>query len=308
VQNFTKKQFEIIIVNDHSTDSTTEIVREYFGQFENLKIFELPEHEKGKKAALYKGIKEASHPLVVTTDADCIVGAEWLSTIADYYCQNNKKLCIGPVFITSNTYWEQLQALELSSLIASSAGAAGIHHPIMCNGANLAFSKDVWLEVIDTIPENNASGDDMFLMEAILQKYPGSIGFVKSKKAVVQTFACPNIKTFAQQRARWASKYKFYRNPFIVITALITFFFSFTITLCILLSFFRPHFILLFIFLYALKTLIDWPILRSFNSFFNSTNNLKWYLPLQLVYPLYVTFTALIGILVNFRWKGRSYQ
>ena len=77
----------------------------------------------------------------------------------------------------------------------------------MCNGANLAYQKDVFFEVggfegIDQV----ASGDDMLLMHKIQTRYPNEIMFLKSKDVIVTTRAAESLKEFINQRIRWASK------------------------------------------------------------------------------------------------------
>ncbi|MCH5689775.1 hypothetical protein LWM68_39450 [Niabella sp. W65] len=76
------------------------------------------------------------------------------------------------------------------------ASVAGKKHN-MCNGANLAYKREVFYEVdgfkgIDNI----ASGDDMLLMHKIWKRYPNQIGYLKAKEAIVETEAAPTWKAF----------------------------------------------------------------------------------------------------------------
>jgi glycosyltransferase involved in cell wall biosynthesis len=86
-QTLPKTQVEIIVVDDGSSDKTASIVRTYFEK--NVRLLQLSDEAGGKKAALTKGIETASHPLIVTTDADCIYPNNWLNTLLSYRAEQD---------------------------------------------------------------------------------------------------------------------------------------------------------------------------------------------------------------------------
>src|SRR6202012_3482401 len=95
----------------------------------------------------------------------------------------------------------------------SGAALIGNGQASTCNGANLAYRKDVFYAVggfkgIDDL----ASGDDELLLQKVAEKYPGKIGFLKSYDAIVYTHAKHTLKEFLQQRRRWASKSVKYKD------------------------------------------------------------------------------------------------
>ena len=138
-QNYPNELYEVILVNDHSEDSTTRIIEPFCSNHSNFRVIQLQENFYGKKEAIEAGIRNARGELIVTTDADCRAGNKWISAIASYYFQSDKpKMIIGLVdIISENTVYNKFQQLEFLSLVGSGAGAAGISHPIFCNGANL---------------------------------------------------------------------------------------------------------------------------------------------------------------------------
>src|SRR5689334_6235569 len=82
-QTYPKELTEIIVVDDNSSDQTVIVIHQYPG----IKLLQLKEDaiNSYKKKAIETGIAASSGELVVTTDADCIVGPEWLRTIVDRY-------------------------------------------------------------------------------------------------------------------------------------------------------------------------------------------------------------------------------
>src|SRR5882762_1114919 len=77
-QDYLKPNFEVIIVDDHSADGSFEKSKE---RLQNQTTLSLGKAEKGKKAALTHGINQAKGRIIATTDADCLLPSDWLSTI-----------------------------------------------------------------------------------------------------------------------------------------------------------------------------------------------------------------------------------
>jgi cellulose synthase/poly-beta-1,6-N-acetylglucosamine synthase-like glycosyltransferase len=103
--NYTAHLFEIIVVDDHSEDNTANIVKEYEQQ--NVKLILLKDFvtdkiNSYKKKAIEVAIAQASGALIITTDADCIVPATWLQTIATFYEEKKPAFIAAPVLIDTS--------------------------------------------------------------------------------------------------------------------------------------------------------------------------------------------------------------
>jgi hypothetical protein len=163
------------------------------------------------------------------------------------------------------------------------------------------------LEVLTNLKYEAASGDDLFLLLTIKKKWPKEIRFLKSKKAVVLTNPVPDLKHFIQQRKRWTSKARFYRDSDILLTAILVFVVNFSIVTVLLSALFLPQLFFLFFILLIIKSLPDLLLLNSFASFFEKKIILKYFWMTQLIYPFYIVFMAVYGNIGKFKWKNRTY-
>ena len=310
-QDYPAEKMEIIVVDDFSQDRTPDIVKEFINRVHGCRVCYMSNtsiKDKGKKGALQNGIEKAKGEVIITIDADCNAGPRWVSSMVDAFVKHNARMIIGPVRIMAkNTMFSQLQALEFSSLTASSAGALGLGYPIMCNGANLAFCRKTYYELKEKLQgKKYLSGDDVFLMLAIHKKYPGSIGFAKDHHAIVDTHAADSLKSFLNQRMRWASKSRGYRDAApLVVGGIVA---SINLLLILLLVFALSGNMLIgkiLLFMWAFKFIVDLPLLYLESRFMNNSHLLRFYPLLQIIYPFYVFIILLLSFLVPFTWKDR---
>lgn len=297
-QSFPKELFEVIIVNDHSTDNTDEIINDFINKNKELDVKLLKAEKTGKKHAISQALHFAINELVIVTDADCVLNDLWIESIVGFYQEEKCKMILAPVLLSpAENLFEKMQVLEHLSLIGSTAGSASIGFPVMCNGANMAYERKAALEVEKFRKDFEIpSGDDMFLLEQFVKCYGhNNVKFLLSKSAVVKTKTCKTIKDFIRQRRRWVSKTKSYTSWKVIVTALIVLFFNLSIISLLVSAFFVPALWSIYILLTLLKFFIDFPLLKNITNFMNQGSLLKWVLPLEIIYPFYVVFTALSG-------------
>jgi len=308
-QDFPKHLMEVIIVDDHSTDRTAEIIRSYAPQ--GIKLLQLNEDKplnSYKKKAIAEAINQSTGELMVATDADCRMGPQWLSSIVNYYETRNPVMISSPVtYFEEKSLFENLQTLEFGYLVAMGASFIGNNKASTCNGANFAYRKDVFYEVggfkgIDEL----ASGDDELLLQKVAEKYADRIAFLKLPEAIVYTHAKANLKEFLNQRRRWASKSTKYKDKKIVALAVGIWLFNVLILVNAILSFFDVRFFYLFLLQYGLKFIFEAIFLLPVTAFFKR-RGLIWLLfllsPIHIVYFVYV---GLIGNTKKYVWKGRT--
>ena len=112
--------FELIVVNDHSTDATQSIAMKFISSLPMAKLINATGY--GKKNAIKEGIQASKADLIIMLDADTVPTNRWLETIVKFQIKFPFDLLIGPVNMRkTHNLWLRLQALEFMSLIASGA-------------------------------------------------------------------------------------------------------------------------------------------------------------------------------------------
>jgi cellulose synthase/poly-beta-1,6-N-acetylglucosamine synthase-like glycosyltransferase len=308
-QNYPRNLIEIIIVDDHSTDRTSEIITSYSAQ--GVKLIQLKEDKplnSYKKKAIAEAIHTSTGELIITTDADCRMGNEWLKTIVNFYEEYNFKLISSPVvFYKEKSLFEELQTLEFLYLIGLGASTIGNKRASTCNGANLAYTKDVFLELkgfqgIDDL----ASGDDELFLHKVAARYADKIGFCKSEAAIVYTYAKHNLKEFIQQRKRWASKSTRYKNKAIVVLGVTVWLFNLSIIVNFIAGLYNPEFFHIALISLACKFLCELFFLLPLTKFIKR-RRLVFYLPLvTFIHIFYIVYIGIAGNSGKYNWKGRS--
>jgi glycosyltransferase involved in cell wall biosynthesis len=304
-QSLLKNTYEVIIVDDFSTDKTSLIISGFCKTHNNFKHIAFRKH-KGKKFALNFAIQQAKGDLIVTTDADCLHHTQWLEIITEYYINSRAKMIIAPVLIKAENWFGQMQALDFLSLMASGAAATGINKPIMNNGANLAFSKAAYLSINDPTNKKISSGDDVFLLLKFKKLFPDSIHFLKSTKATVYTNAKKTFTNYISQRKRWASKSKHYRDFDIIYTAVNVLLINFLLFTCLFATFFSTKLLILFFSILITKSIFDYIFLYKTSVFFEQKSLLKYFLPVQFANIILIPFLAFSGLFSKTKWKGET--
>jgi cellulose synthase/poly-beta-1,6-N-acetylglucosamine synthase-like glycosyltransferase len=308
-QSYPDDQYEIIIVNDHSSDHTAEIVKSHAARSASIRMVELEAGEGGKKSAIQKGVSEARSSVIISTDGDCRAPSEWLDHIMAPFAEPGIRMVAGPVMLDPCSGWFQtMQTIEFLSLIGVSAGAAGLGSPIMCNGANLAYLKEDYTRYLESGEPGTASGDDMFLMLWLKKMHPGCLRYLTSPGALIRTPPGKNLYAFMMQRFRWVSKSRFYRDFHLMSTALLVFLTNACILLLAVLCFVSATWIPLFVMLLVVKTTIDGWFMNEVLKYYGKRKLLFLVLPLELIYFMYVSISGIAGQLIPYTWKGRNIQ
>ena len=310
--NYPHDLIEIIMVDDFSKDQSERVYIQWRMKnntfdttlLENLRLSNSP-----KKDAIARAIPIVKNEWIITTDADCIVNKNWLLTIDNYIQENNVKMIASSViYKTKNNWFHHFQQMDLLSLQGTTIGSFGLGKPFMCNGANFAYKKQLFID-LDGFNGNNkiASGDDVFLLQKAIQKSPEKVHFLKSKDTIVVTKPENDLFKLFMQRVRWASKTSSYSSlyaKFLAVTVLLMNL-SLILSLWFVLIQKMDWKILLGTFL--IKYCIDYILLFKTNKFLL---NGRFILPLasSLIYPFFASTVAIYSLFGNYSWKGRRFK
>ena len=303
-QDYPSDQISVIFIDDHSEDKTLqEILSGKGGQ--DVRIIELPGSDQGKKSAIRKGLVECETDIVLLLDADSVLYDKWITDMTDQLIHSSSRLVFGPVRYLAQNPWERIQQLELFSLVGTGAAACGLNNPILCNGTNMICFRKDYLDFFNAEKQKAVSGDDIFFLLWIKKHYPGQISFLKSPDSIIETAPSPGLGSFIRQRLRWTSKSRFYKDPHIIFSAVAVFLVNFLLLFLLFGIIFMEQLWKPFIILYSIKMVIDFIFLFFITGYYRARSVLIYFIPLQLVYFIYVNFIAIAGNLLPVHWKGR---
>jgi cellulose synthase/poly-beta-1,6-N-acetylglucosamine synthase-like glycosyltransferase len=309
-QNYPTNLLEVILIDDHSTDGTADLINNQIQDLTNFKLLSVRDAQLyGKKAAITQGIGASAGELILITDADCVADISWVSTMVSFYEIYSPHLILGPVcMINDGSFFGKFQSLEFSSLISSAAGSCNAGFPLMANGANMAFTREAFDTCKGFIGNlKYPSGDDMFLLMNIKQQFGArSIRFLRSQAAIVNTPATLGFKEFIQQRLRWVSKSSGYTDPLLIASSLIVFLANVLIVVLAFLAFLLPGYILPFVIVYSFKFIFDFPLMFSFNRFQKSGKLMLLFPFSEFLNAVYTLFIGIAGNVWKYEWKGRK--
>ncbi len=329
-QNYPAAMFEVIVVDDDSSDDTSELVNEFIEvntdkSFRLIQLKEIKHARTYKKMAISRGIEEARGQLIVTTDADCSFSPMWISSIAQQYEITKAAMIAGPVcFSKEQTLFEKMQSLEFLGLIGIGAGSIRNGLYMICNGANLAYNKNAFHDVngFEAHPPTPspregeysplgrrgafASGDDIQLMLKIASKNTEKISFLKSKDAIVYTSAKNSLVELIQQRKRWASKIPQHTSAFTLFIASSAYSLHVGIIGAALWMIVNMRFSWLLFLPFAGKCFIELIFLFDVSRFFTRQKLLSLFLPAQIIYPFYIVIIGAIAPFGTYLWKERK--
>lgn len=310
--DYPRDLFELILVDDYSKDDAQRIYISWRIQnddidttlLENLRLSNSP-----KKDAISRAMPIVKHHWVITTDADCTVDNNWLSTLDSFIQQNKNAAMIAGavVYKTKNNWFHHFQQFELLALQGTTIGSFGLGKAFMCNGANFAYTKNFFNELGGFGGIGQPSGDDVLLLQKAVQHDSSKVAYLKNEAAIVKTKPENGLFKLFMQRVRWAGKSTGYRSGYAKMLAVVVLLMNLSLVVgCGLWVVGRLDWkILLSAFL--IKYIVDYALLWKTNSYLRKG---KFLLPLasSFVYPVFSSLVGLYALFFGFRWKGRKFR
>ncbi len=308
-QTYPTDRFEILIVDDDSTDKTSQIVAST--PLDNLHLLSVdnsfPEMT-AKKRPMSVGIHRARGEWILTTDADCTVPPTWIASMASYMAADIG-IVIGFSQLTSRSFFDQLQAYDFLTLMAAAAGAVGMGMPLATSGQNFAYRKCLF-EKVGGFRDiaHRPSGDDVLLLQLLRRAWDGRIAFAADPGAYATTHRPETPSSLWQQRKRWASNaaYQLRLNPVFFSYIAVVFLINALIPAAFLISITDGTYTLPLI-CWGAKILVDLLVAGKGVHIFKRADLLIMFPFWEIVQIPYTILIGLAGTLRGFTWKDRDH-
>lgn len=299
---------EVIFVNDHSDDKWEEH-RAVSEDIPWIRFIDQKPGTAGKKKAIEYGIEHATGEIILVTDADCRLPKDWATSLISRFDSETGFVAGGVKYPVDGTFFKKFQAYEFGGLLLAGAGLAGAGKPVICSAASMAFRKELFEKVNGyEASKHLASGDDEFLMRAI-HRLGYKVRFVLDTNSTVTTNPSRDIKSFAAQRSRWASKGLHYEHPALIVMLVLIFLFYLSLFVSPFLSLFLgPGYIAYFVSAMIVKLFAEYLVLLEGGGILFPKPGILMVALFELVQIPYIVFASIRGTLGGFSWKGREYS
>lgn len=227
-QSVPSSSYEIIVVNDGSTDNLEEKVSVFLQKYKNIKFISYKPN-KGLSYARNIGWKNASGEFIFYTDDDAVPDADWIERLSAYYTDPNIAGVGGypRAYFTNNIYTDY----ELAKCyLEYGKNAENLNKNYLgAGGLNMSFRKKVLEEVGGFDPIFKAVGDDADINFRIRQK---GYKLITVASVTVKHRTPTNFKSFKQKKIsrgkgeylfayKYGQKHIFFRSLIALFLALI---------------------------------------------------------------------------------------
>lgn len=297
--NYPVNQFEIVFVDDNSSDNTLTVALEKLNELPNLRV--IPAKDKiypGKKGALALGIKESQYDFLLITDADCIVGKNWLIGYEKKFNEGYDFLFGNAPFIKKPGLVNTISSFENLRTFFLYKTALKLNLPYSAAARNFGFRKSAFNKIkgYENTTETLSGDDDLLIREAVKNKM--KIGFVEDNGSEVYSYAPDKFRDYLVQKTRHTKTSLYYLPVHKIMIAV-----WHLINLACLFSF-PLGFINNWLFLpSAIKIISDIIIVKTNDTQMSYNFNLIEIIYLQFIYEVLIIVNFLNALFKPDRWK-----
>lgn len=313
-QDYPPNLFEIRLVDDRSEDRTSDILAEFQSRYPNrlhtLRVDQVPAGMSPKKHALSLAIQAAKGEIWVTTDADCLMGEKWLSSLISAF-QPDTGLVLGLTTYTQNpspSFWDSTIALEFASYAFASASLVGLGFPVSGNANNIAYRRQAHADQSNRLQHAHlVSGDDDFLLQGIHATGQWRIGYALHPESAVTTAPPESVRHFWEQRKRWAGKCIHYQpQQLLFLLGIYAYYAAILLALVNALIGCGPWLPALCFF--GIKTACDYFVMKDATHRFGQRPLMKGFLGAALLHIPLILAAVIAGSIGSFTWKGQTFK
>jgi cellulose synthase/poly-beta-1,6-N-acetylglucosamine synthase-like glycosyltransferase len=206
--------YEVLVVDDASTDATPEIIQAWQQAHANVRLLRLDQPQPPrKKHALAQGIEAARYDLLALTDADCAPPPGWLEVLARHHtAASEDTLLVGySPFRKAPGLLNRLARYETFVTGFLTAAAVGLGRPYMAVGRNLSYGRDVFDRLGGFAHSSDSmSGDDDLLVQEVARCRAATVRHVFDPRAFVPSDPPAMWRQWLRQKLRHLSAGRFY--------------------------------------------------------------------------------------------------
>lgn len=298
--------FEVVVVNDCSYDSSEEVLTAFKETYPHLKVVTITEHDRfktGKKFALTLGIKAAKNEHLLFTDADCQPASEnWITRMAANFTGPAQIVLGYSPYKRTGNFLNPFIRFETIKTAINYLSAALYGEAYMGIGRNLAYTKTLFFAAKGFASHMHviSGDDDLFVNQnttatnTVIEIHPDAFTYTDAKTSMAALF---------RQKKRHMGVGKLYKSrhkQMLSVDALSGFLFYILLTLCLVFNF-EPLLALgLFMFRLIFQLIIYGKLFKRLDGKY-----LLWYLPIfDMIYYIYLNTFGLIGTFIKTtQWK-----
>lgn len=211
-QDYPSDRLDIFVADDHSTDGTANIIRQFGDGTSETEAFSVhyvmvPDpvgHLRGKANALHAAIEASEAEIILITDADCAPPPQWGRNHAAYFADATVGMVCGHTYVVHETLFGAIQALDWSYLLTSASILSESGHPVTAMGNNMGVRRKAY-EAIGGYPALPFSvTEDYLLFQAIGQHSGFRVRFPLDPGLHTLTLPLRRLIETYSQRRRWA--------------------------------------------------------------------------------------------------------
>lgn len=198
--------FELIFVNDHSTDLTISLIEDFIKVNSWAHLVHAPKPTdtlQGKANAIHIGILSSTYDIICLSDADMTFQSTAFSFIfSKFNSHHDIDMICGVSYPVSPTFFGKIQMVDGLFLMGIAAGLFHSNHPITAIGNNMSFRKTSYQEVggYPSIPFSVT--EDFELFKTFIHDSK-TVYFSTDAEMTHQTLPQPTITDYVNQRKRW---------------------------------------------------------------------------------------------------------
>ena len=303
--DYPSHKFEVIAVDDNSTDATPSIITSYLSAHNNFRTMTAQPaigHLRGKANAIAQGIDIATGDIIMMTDADCTVSPSWIRGTVEQY-DDTTGIVAGLTLLKYDNWFGGMQSLDWTYMLALASSTMALGNPLSCIGNNFTFRREAYDEVGGYRNIKFSVTEDFALFKAMTRSGKWGSRYPIRKETLVESEPCTNVATLYRQKRRWGVGGKDMSVSGFAIGTI-----GFLLHALYLVSPFLGISWSIFAASFTVKMLCDYVVLRVPLKRTGRLSDMKYILHFELYFVLFLVllpFAVFLGGAVV--WKGRRY-